>query len=128
MADTPITAEQVLAKLAQMNLALNPQIPYRYETLFAKLEGWGANGYIKRKHKLIRNVEEVLPHVLRPGEEVLYIGKGVYTSFIEQFFMGALLAMLINQTAFVLTNLRLDRKSTRLNSSHERLSRMPSSA
>ena len=107
MADTPLSAEQVSAKLAQMNLALNPQIPYRYESLFAKLEGWGAKGYIQRKHKLIHNVEGVLPRMLRPGEEVLYVGKGVYTSVIEQYFMGALLAMLVNQTVFVLTNLRL---------------------
>jgi hypothetical protein len=48
-----------------------------------------------------------LQKMLKPGEEVLYVGKGVYASFVEQYFMGALIANLINQTVFVLTNLRL---------------------
>ncbi len=107
MAESPLTAEQVQAKLAELNLALPPGVSYRWETLFAKLEGWGAKGYIQRKYKLISNSAGLLQQMLKPGEEVLYVGKGVYASFAEQYFMGAIMANLINQTVFVLTNLRL---------------------
>src|SRR5688572_5356801 len=107
MAETTLTAEQVQTKLTELNLSLPPDIEYRWETLFAKLEGWGVKGYIHRKHKLITNASPVLKKMLKPGEEVLYVGKGVYASFVEQYFMGALMANLINQTVFVLTNLRL---------------------
>jgi hypothetical protein len=44
---------------------------------------------------------------LRPGEEVLYVAKGVQSSFWEQYFLRAWAAILINQTVFVLTNVRL---------------------
>lgn len=107
MAQESITTEQVAQKLSEMKLSLDPQIAYRYETLFAKLEGWGAAGYVRRKHQLIRNVEPLLRKMLKPNEEVLYIGKGVQQQFVEQWFMGALIANLVNQTVFVLTNLRL---------------------
>jgi hypothetical protein len=107
MSEATLSADQVRAKLAELNLTLPPGVPYRWETLFAKLDGWGANGYIKRKQKLISNAGGLLQHMLKPGEEVLYVGKGVYASFVEQYFMGALIANLINQTVFVLTNLRL---------------------
>lgn len=106
MALETMTAEQVQAKLAELKLVM-PPLPYRWETLFAKLEGWGVKGYIQRKQKLISNSANLLQKMLRPGEEVLYVGKGVYASFVEQYFMGALIANLINQTVFVLTNLRL---------------------
>ncbi len=102
-----LTEEQVLAKLAELKLELSPDIEYRYETLFAKLEGWGVAAYIRRRHKLHRHVEPLLRRMLREGEEVLFVGKGVYQSALEQYFMGALLANLVNQTLFVLTNLRL---------------------
>ncbi|MBM3999238.1 MAG: hypothetical protein FJ297_06810 [Planctomycetes bacterium] len=104
---TTHTEEQVHAKLAQLGLVLDPNINYRYETLFAKIDGWGAAAYLRRKHKLHRNVEPFLGRVLRDGEEVLIIGKGVYQGALEQYLMGALLAQLVNQTVFILTNLRL---------------------
>jgi hypothetical protein len=101
-----VTAEQVQAKLAELKLTM-PPLPYRWETLFAKLDGWGVKGYIQRKQKLISHSASLLQRMLKPGEEVLYVGKGVYASFVEQYFMGALMANLVNQTVFVLTNLRL---------------------
>lgn len=107
MAEIPLTAEQVRAKLTELNLSLPAGMAYRWETLFARLEGWGVKGYIQRKQKLITNSASVLQRMLKPGEEVLYVGKGVYASFLEQYFMGALMANLVNQTVFVLTNLRL---------------------
>src|SRR5688572_30419449 len=107
MADAPLTAQQVQAKLTELNLPLPPGISYRWETMFAKLEGWGVKGYIQRKQKLITNAGSLLQRIVKPGEEVLYVGKGVYASFVEQYFMGALIANLVNQTVFVLTNLRL---------------------
>jgi hypothetical protein len=94
------------AKLQQLGIQLSSDIPYRLETMFPRLEGWGAKGEIKKKAKVIRNVEPVLAELLRPGEEVLYIAKGVQYSFFEQYFMG-IWALTINQTVFVLTNVRL---------------------
>jgi len=74
--------------------------------MFPRLEGWGAKGELKRKGKVIRNIEPRLAEMLRPGEEILYIAKGVQYSFAEHYFMG-IWAMTINQTVFILTNVRL---------------------
>src|SRR5688572_12902347 len=90
-------------KLQQLGIQLDPEIPYRVDTMFPRLEGWGAKGELKKKGKIINQVEPRLAEMLRPGEEVLYIAKGVQYSFFEQYFMG-IWAITINQTVFVLTN------------------------
>ncbi len=100
---TPSAAAQ---RLAELRLQLDPQLPYNLDSMFPKLTGWGAKGDLKTKHKLIQQVEPLLRRLLRPGEEVLYVAKGVQTKFSEQYFLGYW-ATLINQTVFVLTNLRL---------------------
>jgi hypothetical protein len=102
-----IAEEQVLAKLAELRLDFPERIEFHWPTMFAKINGWGANKYIRTKHKLILNAAPVLEQMLKPGEQVLHVGKGVYYSLIEQYFLGALVANAINQTVFVLTNLRL---------------------
>lgn len=94
------------ARLQTLGIALDPAIPYRLETMFPRLEGWGVKGELKKKGKVIRQVESRLKEMLRPNEEVLYIAKGTQYSFAEQYFMG-IWAMTINQTVFVLTNVRL---------------------
>ncbi len=94
-------------KLEELGLRLGPDIDYDFDKMFPKLTGWGAKGEIKQKHKLITLVEPLLRRLLRPNERVLYVAKGVQSKFSEQYFLGAWGAALINQTVFVLTNVRL---------------------
>lgn len=96
----------VAQSLAEWDLSLDPSITYELDKVFPKTEGWGAKGEVKRKVKLIQNVEPVLRRILLDGEQVLYVAKGVQYNFSEQYFMG-IWANLINQTVFVLTNARL---------------------
>lgn len=109
MADenTPPSEADILAKLSELKLQLNPEIPYHLQNLFPTLTGWFINNTIKNKATLIRALEPRLEEILKPGEEVLYISRGVNNSFVESLFMGALWANLLNQTAFILTNARL---------------------
>ena len=93
-------------KLQELGLQLNPAIPYNLDYIFPKTEGWGANGDIQRKHKLLVNNEGFLQRILMEKEQVLYIAKGMQYKFSEQYFMG-IWATLINQTVFVLTNFRI---------------------
>lgn len=102
----PDTSE-VEARLRELGIRLDPSIPYRLDTMFPRLKGWGAKGEIKKKGKLIEQVEPTLHNVLLNGEEVLYVAKGVQQSFFEMWFMGALWSAMINQTVFVLTNARI---------------------
>ncbi|MEX0718145.1 MAG: hypothetical protein WD066_16245 [Planctomycetaceae bacterium] len=96
----------VARRLQELKLPLHPDISYDLETMFPRIEGWGAKRELKRKHRLVTHIEERLREVLRPGEQVLYVAKGVQYKLSEQYLMG-IWASLINQTAFVLTNVRL---------------------
>jgi len=108
MADQPHDAEAVLAKLAELKLGLNTDsMPYQLEKMFPRLDGWGVKGEIKRRVKLIQQVEPQLPEMLFPNEKILYVGKGIQHSIIESLTIGAVWSNMINQTVFVLTNLRL---------------------
>lgn len=102
-----VTSELVDTRLTELNLVLSPEINYRLETMFPQLEGWFVNGAIKKKYKLVQQVEPLLKEMLLDKEEVLFVSKGIQNSFIESFFMGALWAQTINHTVVVLTNLRL---------------------
>lgn len=106
-ADVLTPAKEIQDRLDKLRITLDGEIPYRLESVFPKITGWGANGEIKRRAKLLKLVEPTLHRMLLTGEEVLYVSKGVQYSFAEQYFMGALWANLLNQTVFVLTNLRL---------------------
>src|SRR5579871_6675692 len=103
----PTPRQAILDRLEKLKLSLDDSIPYRLESMFAKTTGWGANSEIKRRAKLVRMVEPKLSEMLLPKEEVLYVAKGVQYSLAESYFMGALIASMINQTVFILTNLRL---------------------
>jgi hypothetical protein len=105
--EQPLTTEAVMDRLAELNITLSDDMPYRMTTLFPRLSGWGAKGEIKRKAKLIRNTEPRLRQMLNDGEEILFVSQGVQSSFSEAAFIGGLWANYINQTLFVLTNLRL---------------------
>ncbi|QDU09433.1 PH domain-containing protein [Gimesia aquarii] len=102
-----VDSNLVDTKLTQLNLRLSPDINYRLETMFPKIEGMFANSGIKKKFKLVQRVEPLLKEMLMENEEVLFISKGNQSSVSEQFFMGALWAQTINHTVVVLTNLRL---------------------
>ena len=105
--DNPSPTDVVLEKLRSLKIEVDQSIPYRLTSVFAQTNGWGANGEIKRRAKLLNLVGPTLHEILLPKEEVLYVAKGVQYSFVESYFMGAWLAALVNQTVFVLTNLRL---------------------
>lgn len=108
MADQTSDADAVRAKLAELKLALNTDaLPYQLEKMFPRLDGWGVKGEIKRRVKLIQQVEPQLPEMLFPNEKIYYIAKGVQHSIIEAMTIGALWSNMINQTVFILTNLRL---------------------
>ena len=95
-------------KLNQMGLQFGfDKLPYRLDKMFPRLKGWGAKGDIKKKVKLIKQMEPILPNVLLPDEEIYYIAKGIQHSTFEAMTIGALWSNMINQTVFVLTNLRL---------------------
>lgn len=83
------------------------KLPYRLDKMFPKLKGWGAKGDIKKKVKLIQQMEPILPDVLLPDEEIYYVSKGIQHSILEAVTIGALWSSMINQTVFVLTNVRL---------------------
>ncbi len=72
---SPVTAEQVQAKLHSLNLSFPEDIPFQWESMFGKIEGWGTRNYIKRKQKLISVTAPHLRNILKPNETVLYIGK-----------------------------------------------------
>lgn len=99
--------EVIQAQLSKLRLSLDADIPYRLPTIFAKITGWGAKGEIKRRAKLIQQIEPTLKKMLMPKEEVLYVAKGTQSSTSEALFMGAYWATVMNQTVFVLTNLRI---------------------
>ena len=95
-----------LAKLEELGLQIDLQLPYEMDRMFPKLQGWGAKGAIKQKHKTIQKVEPLLKRMILQDERILYVAKGIQVKFSEQYFLG-IWANLINQTVFVLTNLRL---------------------
>ncbi|MHC4876633.1 MAG: hypothetical protein ACYTGL_09050 [Planctomycetota bacterium] len=105
--ETQDSTAAVEQKLDELGLSLSSSIPYRLASMFPKLTGWGAKKDIRNKVKLIRNVEPKLPELLRSSEEVLYIAKGIQYSLLEAQFIGALWANMINQTVFIVTNLRV---------------------
>ena len=105
--EVPTPAEVVQSQLSKLKLSLDAEIPYRLATVFAKISGWGAKREIKRRAKLIKQIEPTLKKMLLPNEEVLYVAKGTQSSTTEALFMGAYWAAVLNQTVFVLTNLRI---------------------
>ena len=94
------------AKLEELGIQLDSQLPYDVDRMFPKLKGWGVKGAIKQKHKVLQKVEPLLKRMVLRDEKILYVAKGIQVKFSEQYFLG-IWANLINQTVFVLTNLRL---------------------
>lgn len=107
MTEDVMTAASVTNRLAELNLQLNPEMPYRLELMFPRLDGFGAKGEIKNRVKLIKNAEPKIDEILLKNEDVLYVARGVQNSIVESMTIGAMWANMINQTAFILTNVRL---------------------
>ena len=93
----PTVRELIRQRLAKLKISISDDIPYRLESVFAQTTGWGGNGEIKRRAKLLVKVEPKLGEILLPKEEVLYVAKGVQHSFLESYLMGVW-ANLLNQT------------------------------
>lgn len=102
-----VDSNLVDTKLTQMNLILSPEINYRLETMFPKIDGMFAKGGIKKKFKLVQRLEPLMKEMLKENEEVLFISKGNQSAVVEQVVMGPLWAATLNHTAVILTNLRL---------------------
>lgn len=100
-------AGQIQEQLSKLRITLDSDIAFRLESVFAKTTGWGAKGEIKRRAKLLNIVSPTLKKMLLPKEQVLYVAKGTQSSAAETVFMGAYWSAAMNQTVFVLTNLRL---------------------
>ncbi|MHB1155285.1 MAG: PH domain-containing protein [Phycisphaerales bacterium] len=81
-------------------------LPYDLPSLFPKRSGWGADRQVKNKVKLLQAVEPVLGEMLFHDEQVLFVTKGIFSSFVEQYFLGWI-AYAINRTTFIFTNLRI---------------------
>ena len=109
------TEERILERLEELKLPLSLGINYNLPTLFPKVDGWLVKGTVKKKATLIRLLEPKLDEMLHPDEEVLYVAKGVQQSVLESLFMGAMWAAMLNQTVFVLTNLRVIMMRTKSN-------------
>ena len=83
---TPVENPELAVKQQLEQLGLNfdyDKVPYRLDKMFPKIKGWGAKGDIKKKVKLIKQLEPVLPQILLPDEEIHYIAKGVQHSTLE---------------------------------------------
>ena len=104
---TPEGEAAVIAKLNSLGFSLRNDIPYRLEKMFPRLDGFGVKGQIKRRAKMIKQVEPHLDSMLLQNEEILYIAKGVQHSLVEAMTIGALWSNMINQTVFILTTARI---------------------
>lgn len=69
-------ADEVQAQLKKLKLSLDAEIPYRLTTVFAKISGWGAKGEIKRRAKLIQQIEPTLKKMLMPRKRCCTSPKG----------------------------------------------------
>lgn len=80
--------------------------PYVFSQMF-DTEGWRARSRAKRRFKLLRRIDPALRPMLRDGERVFFVSRGVaHPSVLEWYFLGAALYYM-NQRAIVLTNQRI---------------------
>ena len=74
------------------------------------------------KHRAL-SAQQTIPYIAMHPDGICQIPGGIYTKTLEYEDINYAVASTEDQTAII-----RDRKSTRLNSSHRSLSRMPSSA
>ncbi|MFK7778834.1 MAG: hypothetical protein QM501_12070 [Gimesia sp.] len=73
---TEVTADRVISKLNELNLSLSPEINYRVETMFPKLDGMFWDQTIRKKFQQVKQIEPLLQEILLENEQVLFVTKG----------------------------------------------------
>ncbi len=89
---TEVAAEPITEKLAELNLALSPEIHYRLGTVFSRTESMSFEQVIGQKYPLVKACEPVLLKALFEREQVLFVCLGELS---------------FQKTIVVLTNLRM---------------------
>lgn len=102
-----VSSEDVLQTLGELDLSLNSKLPYHLDKMFPRLRGWGAKAEIKARVKLLNEADLVLPRMLFPKEEVIFVSQGVQNSRLESITLGAMFSSIINRCLLVMTNARL---------------------
>ncbi|QDT27362.1 hypothetical protein Enr10x_26790 [Gimesia panareensis] len=98
---------EVADKLKELKLELSPKISYRLETLFPRIEGWSAKGWIRVKFRAVKQLEPLLEEILLKGEQVLLVTSGNEWTLSRLFRKGGLKAASTSCRAIVMTNLRV---------------------
>lgn len=73
---TEVTPEMVRLKLSQLGLVLSPEINYRLETMFPRLDGKFLDRSIRKQFQLIKQTEPLMQEMLLENEQVLFVTKG----------------------------------------------------
>ncbi|WP_298862402.1 hypothetical protein [uncultured Gimesia sp.] len=73
---TKVTPEMVRLKLSQLGLVLSPEINYRLETMFPRLDGIFLDRKIRKKFQQVKEIEPLLKAMLLKNEQVLFVTKG----------------------------------------------------
>ena len=81
------------------------ETPYEYGTMFPA-DGYWARRASRKRFTLLKRIDESLRAMLRPGERVVFLSRGVLSSFAESYLVGALIYY-INRRAIVLTTERI---------------------
>lgn len=87
-----VAAEPIAEKLAELNLALSPEIHYRLGTVFSRTDSMSLEQAIGQKYPLVKACEPVLLKALFEREQVLFVCLG---------------ELRFQKTIVVLTNLRM---------------------
>lgn len=102
-----VTRERVAEKLWEWDLELSPDISYRLETVFPRIEGWFAKGRVREQFQLIQRLEPLLTELLLEDEEVQLVLKSNQSTFSDIFLRGSLWIESTTVTVLVFTNLRI---------------------
>ena len=73
---TEVTPKLVSLKLSQLGLVLSPEINYRLETMFPRLDGMFLDRKIRKKFQQVKEIEPLLQEILLENEQVLFVTKG----------------------------------------------------
>nr|MCH9655050.1 hypothetical protein [Planctomycetota bacterium] len=73
---TEVTPEMVRLKLSQLGLVLSPEINYRLEMMFPRLDGMFLDRKIRKQFQQVKEIEPLLKEMLLENEQVLFVTKG----------------------------------------------------
>ena len=80
--------------------------PYEFALLF-QADGWLARKRAKARFKMLRALDPKLRQILRSGERVYFVTSGTTANLVEQFFVGAFVAQVVNRRALAFTTERV---------------------